>query len=102
MKEAGCWHKRNALCDNKYSAVNLPFSVTERHEVPNPWNTNLDNFIGFLSSMLGYEDLKKMSSDNTLLSDIKRSYLEAKGENEINPRITVMYLAFIIIGIKEE
>ena len=102
LKEAGCWHERNIYCENKYSAVNLPFAVTERHEILMPWNTSVENFIGFLSSMSGYKDLKKMFPDDTLLLDVKKNYLEGKGEQQSNPQITVMFFVFIIVGKKGE
>ena len=100
LKDAGCWHERNIYCENKYSAVNLPFAVTERHELLMPWNTSLENFIGFLSSLSGYQYLQKMFPDNTLLLDVKNNYLEGKGEHQSYPQITFMFSAFIIVGEK--
>ena len=50
LKEEGCWHERNKHCENNYAAVELPFALTERHEYLMPWETDLNHFIGFLSS----------------------------------------------------
>ena len=104
MKEAGFWHERFTHCEEKYSAVNLPlnFAATERHEFSMPWNTTLDDFIGYLSTILVYRDFKQRFPDATPLLDAKTNYQKAKGEVENNPHITFMFSAFMIIGKKKE
>ena len=53
---------------------------TQRHEFLVPWETNVTHLIGFLSSTDGYIAYTEKYPDNTLLEDLKKAYLDAKGE----------------------
>ena len=98
LREAGFWHERNALVENKYAAAELPFAKTQRHEFLMPWETNLTHLIGFLSSLCGYDTYCEKYPDNTLLEDHKKAYLDAKGENQANPMVNYVFTGFAVIG----
>ena len=98
LKEAGCWHERIKYCENKYADVKLPFALTERHEFLMPWETDLNNFIGYMSSMSSYRTYSKKYPDNTILEDHKKTYLDATGDKETNPKLKYFFTGFAIIG----
>ena len=98
LKKEGCWHERNTHCENKYAAAKLPFAKTQRHEFLMPWETNLTHLIGFLSSTDGYIAYTEKYPNNTLLEDLKKAYLDAKGESQANPRVEYVFAGYALIA----
>ena len=98
LKEEGCWHEKNVHCENMYAAAELPFAKTQRQEFLMPWETNLTHLIGFLSSMDGYDTYNEKYPDNTLLEDLKKAYLDAKGESKANLAVKYVFTGYIIVG----
>ena len=68
LKKEGCWHEKNAHCENTYAAAEISFVQSQRHEFSMPWETNLTHLIGFLSFMAGYDTYNEKYPHNTPLT----------------------------------
>ena len=63
-----------------------------------PWETNLTHLISFLSSMAGYDTYNEKYPHNTLLEDLKKTYLDVKGETKANLAVKYVFTGYIIVG----
>ena len=98
LKEKGFWHERSVHCENNYAATKLPFKLTERYEFPMVWKTDLTHLVGFLSSTSLFPAYCQKYPDSTLLKDLQKNYLSAKGKNQTNPKLEYIFTGFAILG----
>ena len=80
----GCWHEARYHIDNEYRSIHLPLSNTHRIDMTMPYRTNLEAFIGYLSTWSGYQKYCEDHPDNTLLKDLNvamRGILESNKQN---------------------
>ena len=63
-----------------------------------PWETDLAHLTGLLSSLGGYDTYCEKYPYNTLLDDLKKAYLDVKGESQANPKVKYVFAGFAIIG----
>lgn len=80
----GCWHEARYHIDNEYRSIHLPFSNTHRIDMTMPYGTNLEAFIGYLSTWSGYQKYCEDFPDNTLLKDLNDVMREILGSNKQN------------------
>ena len=86
---------------NKYKEVELPYSVTERHDITQEWPIPLSQFVAFLRTLVSYRKyMKEYPGEDpvdVLHQDLKDSF--STGVND--PIVNCTFPVFIIQGAKD-
>ena len=69
-KLATVWHPRTNLVKNYYRDVELPYPVTERHDISVGMTMTVSELVGFLQSLACYRALCEKYPNNSFLEDL--------------------------------
>ena len=93
-----CLGKQAMHVMNKYEAVKLPFSQTQRIEFVLPQNATIKQLLGFFSSVSQYRCYCEKYPENDLLQKIQNRYEMENGRCNVEE---FTYPGFAILGIKD-
>ena len=105
LRQGGYWHQRREHIDNEYRAVQLPFAVTERHDLSMSSAMTLAQFTGYVSTWSGYCNYCEQHPGNTILKELhkglKSALDSASGTQGEEQRVDVSFPVFVILGLKD-
>ena len=103
LRQGGYWHQRREHIDNEYKDVQLPFAVTERHDLSMSSAMTLAQFTGYVSTWSGYCSYCEQHPGNAILEKLHeglRSTLDSGTQGE-DQRVDVSFPVFVIVGLKD-
>ena len=85
---------------NQYKEVELPYSVTERHDITQEWPIPLSQFVAFLRTLSSYREYMKEYPGEDPLDDVHQELKGAFSAGDTDPIVDCTFPVFIILGAK--
>ena len=85
---------------NQYKEVDLPYSVTERHDITQNWPISVSQFVAFLRTLGSYRKYMKENPGEDPLDEVHQELKDAFSAGDTDPIVDCTFPVFIILGAK--
>ena len=95
------WHPNVRHIMNQYKEVELPYSVTERHDITQKWPIPLSRVVAFLHTLATYRKYMKEYPGEDPLVEVHQELKDAFSAGDTDPIVDCTFPVFIILGAKD-
>ena len=94
------WHPNTRHIVNHYKEVELPYPVTERHDILQEWPIPLSHYVSYLGTLATYQKYLKEYPGDAPLDELYQELKEAFSVTDTDPIVECAFPLFIILGAK--
>ena len=95
---ANYWHTNRGHIVNHYKEVELPYPVTERHDITQEWPIPLSHYMGYLGTWSGYCKYKEDNPGDDPLGQVYKELKEAFSARDTDPIVDCAFPIFVILA----
>ena len=85
---------------NQYKEIELPYSMTARHDSTLEWLIPLSQFVAFLRTLTSYRAYMKKYPGEDPMEDVHCELKDAFSSGDADPIVDCTFHVFIILGAK--